>query len=176
MKADLSKHARRVTALFAIAALVLAGCTKEEPPKTDVDELPAKYRSTGIDPALPIVQDSAVKAYGPDTVTVDGPAATRFSYLLRLSERSVPAGTGDPGKVRAYFVMEGKLEQGGFTAGLLRAEQWFQPVNVAEPGPFRVVIAIREPGAYSPLIANNVADAGSLNRFTISTLKWVQVE
>lgn len=140
------------------------------------DALPAKYERTGIDSARPLFQDPAVRAYGPDTVTVDGPAATRFSYLLRLPEGSVAPGTGDAGKVRAYLVVEGNLEQGGFTAGLLRAEQWFQPVNVTHPGPFRVVFAVREPGLYSPLIANNVTAAGNLNRFTITTLRWVLAE
>jgi hypothetical protein len=145
-------------------------------PPAPADALPAQSWSAGIEPFAPVFRDSAVKGSLKDEIPVDGPAATRFSYLLQLPQFSVAAGAVDAKGARAYLIVEGNLEQGGFTVGLLRADQWVHPTNVTAVGPFRVAIPVREPGVYSPLIANNVARDGDPNRFRIVTLRWVRAE
>lgn len=96
---------------------------------------------------------------------VKGQAESPFSYLLTQTLHSMP-GTS--------LVVQGELDTGGLTIGLLSQQQWAGQVNIVEKGLFHVVLQIPEAGADTLVFANCFYDASLYNHFRITRIGWVE--
>lgn len=89
----------------------------------------------------------------------------RFAYLVRFKPRPLVAGQ--------RLMVEGHLERGGISIGLLRDGQWAVQLPITEPGPFVAAIAPPDSGDYALIVANNLKGTSSDNRFELTRLGWL---
>jgi hypothetical protein len=99
-----------------------------------------------------------------ETWTARGKGEGQYSYLARWPETAVDA--------PERLVVKGVLRQGGLTIGLLKNDQWALVRNVTTPGPFELVIPVREGGRYAPLVANCLPKNSLENDFAITSFGW----
>ena len=82
-----------------------------------------------------------------DGWSLRGVPSAPFVYLVQYQPR--------PADARSVFVVEGRLQRGGLTLGLIRDGRWTTYINVVEPGPFSIAIQPTEAGDYRATIAND---------------------
>jgi hypothetical protein len=109
-----------------------------------VDDMPLWMPT---DPGTPLYLAQELRRTGIG-MSVNGPVAGKYSYLLSLGERSRMKG--------AYFFATGVVDKGGFTIGLQRRDHWVGYVNIDRPGPFAVVVVAPDSAPYSLVLANCV--------------------
>jgi hypothetical protein len=100
--------------------------------------------------------------------TIDGPAKGRYSYLLRYGAQPLQAGT--------FFIASGIVEEGGFTIGLQKNNQWVGVVNVTREGPFIAVMQVQATDRYELVIANCIESSwwGTMRRHWVQgALGWI---
>lgn len=86
-----------------------------------------------------------------------------FGYALVI-ERSVQA--------NALAVVSGEVSHGGITVGLQQEGRWLTTLNVTEPGPFVVALAVPTSGNVQLIVANCLIGGGHWNAFRIDTIGW----
>lgn len=99
-----------------------------------------------------------------DKWSYEGNVDTRFSYLVQTRPQKLPKGR--------FVVVHGFVDKGGLTIGLQRDNVWAAIVNVTAPGEFYAAIEAPEPGLFSLVVANNVANDGSRNDVRIESTRW----
>jgi hypothetical protein len=87
-----------------------------------------------------------------------------YMYLARFKPRSLEAGD--------QLIVEGTLHAGGLMVGILRDDRWLMQQPVVVPGRFTVVLTIPSHGPGALVIANNLRDGASTNRFDITRAGW----
>ena len=99
------------------------------------------------------------------SVSVDGLAEASGSYLVSWQPQ--------PFSPSRLLMVDGQLERGGLTVGLVDASGWAASVEVEEPGQFRAVIQAPRTGQYQVVVSNHLRDGALRNRFTISRIAIV---
>jgi len=125
-----------------------------------------------------------VSKYGPALIGDPPPGANFMSWngtyengSLRISGE--PVGKTDwivsypmTAKAGYAFEVEGVLELGGLTIGLVRKEGgWFQRQNIARPGPFKVMF-YPPPGTYLGVVANNLGPTQRETKARLTKIGW----
>lgn len=113
---------------------------------------PPKLPWPPVDTMTPLVINEQVFAEG-SVVTprgagwrIHGRPQSAYGYLVWFQNTPVAAG--------ATFVVEGSLDKGRLTVGLLKDNRWAGTVNVVARGPFVASVAVPEAGEYSLVVAN----------------------
>jgi hypothetical protein len=130
------------------------------PPGRHVDRATMTAAIELIAPDEAVLRAAGVRSSGRGALAVDGVAASGpYDYLLRL--KSQPLQAGD------QFIVEGRLNAGGLSIGVLRDSQWIALVSIERPGPFLAVVEVPSSGDGSLVFANNLISGGLDNHFDI---------
>ena len=96
------------------------------------------------------------------SLAVNGRADSAASYLV--------AWKAAPFDAASVVVIEGRIDRGGLTLGLVDATGWVSKVDIATAGAFRAAIQPPAGGAYQLVIANNLRDGSLKTRFDVSRI------
>jgi hypothetical protein len=168
--AEATAAARRFAAERLDAAMMFAASRDTlngaplltDPPKQSVADLP---RRSVAAVRRPVHLAKGVKWHR-TRLTMRGPVDGPYSALLW--SRPVSLRSGD----RVFA--EGRVYRGGVTIGLVKNDGWVGKVNVDEPGAFTAIVAAREPGAHSLVVANCVKGGESENAIVIRRFGWIR--
>jgi len=96
----------------------------------------------------PIVQDDS----SPGWSIIGTPPGPHWPVLQFAAETRTPDDR---------FVVEGEVERGGITLGLVRGDTWMEggTLTIATPGRFRAVLAPATPGVFGVLFVNGLDDS-----------------
>jgi hypothetical protein len=123
------------------------------------------YATFQKDPCLSPVSDRSLSTLA-GTLFVDVNIAHVDTDLLITKERLLRKGT--------YFIAQGMMYTGGVTFGLVKDGQTAGYINVANRGPFTVIIEVPEDGMYSLGLANYLDLYTSLeNNLILNKIGWV---
>jgi glycosyltransferase involved in cell wall biosynthesis len=93
---------------------------------------------------------------------VKGEFRQRFSYLIALPIRKIENST--------VLVVEGIIESGGVTVGVVQSGQWTKQEHFNKPGPFKAKLQLGE-GRYEAILANYLLDK-NFNDVRIMRMAW----
>ncbi len=88
-----------------------------------------------------------------------------FLYLFEM--QPVPLEEG------RLALVEGFIEKGGISFGLVSGGQWIAQVGVTRPGEFIIVVQVPTTGTHSLILANNLHGASLENDVTIRRVGWL---
>lgn len=94
---------------------------------------------------IPGPSEGIVKAEQ-DEWTIHGRPATEYAYLLQFRPQEAAAGS--------KVVLEGEIQSGAMSVGLLKDDRWAGMVNVVTLGPFVATIAVEQSGTYQLVVAD----------------------
>lgn len=101
-----------------------------------------------------------------DGLTVTGPAAGRYTYLVTFQ----PVRIDSPREL----IIEGEIIRGGILFGVTRDGAWHRQMTIRRPGAFRSSITVDEPGVYTVIISNHLVRGPMANEATIHAIGWSQ--
>jgi hypothetical protein len=93
-------------------------------------------------------------------IAVDERPARRTAEVLRLAPVTLTA--------RGALLVQGRIESGGVTLGLVRDGDWYCRVAVTEPGRFVAIVPVSAAGRYEPAIAHDAPKDRWRDRFVIA--------
>jgi hypothetical protein len=93
-----------------------------------------------------------------------GAATGPYGYLLTTAGERVRAGD--------QLVVEGVMRGGGLSVGLIRSDQWLVQTSVVAEGRFLAVVEVPSDGTVNVVIANNLSNGATANRFDIIRAGW----
>jgi hypothetical protein len=102
----------------------------------------------------------------PEGIVMDGVAESESSYLLEWYPIDVER--------RGALVLNGRLDEGGFSVGLLEQGRWHSQVGIRTPGDFVAVLPVDTGGSYVPLLTNSMPPGRRRSRFTITSVHFVE--
>jgi hypothetical protein len=113
-----------------------------------------------ITPDGAVLRNASVQSSGRGRLAVDGVAsAGPYEYLLALKPQPLRAGD--------QFIVEGRLNAGGLSIGVVRDARWIAMVSIVRPGPFLAVVEVPSNGDGSLVFANDLISGGLDNHFEI---------
>jgi hypothetical protein len=99
------------------------------------------------------------------TVHVDGFADAAGSYLVAWRATTFDADS--------VVIVEGRIDRGGLTAGLVDAAGWVTKIDIGRPGLFRAALQPPRAGAYQLVIANYLRGGSRKTRADITRIAVV---
>jgi hypothetical protein len=91
---------------------------------------------------------------------MDAVARDRSTYLVGFKPIDIQA--------PAALLVQGRLDAGGLSFGVLKDQRWYRQVVVRERGEFVAVVNLPDAGTYAPLITNGATQDGERTRFVLS--------
>jgi hypothetical protein len=113
-------------------------------------------RSPTLDTSAPVWRNAGVGGVGGT-----GP------YLYLFEMKASPRKTGD------LALVQGRIERGGISFGLVKDGQWIEQAGVLERGEFTAVVRAPADGNYSLVLANNLPGSSLVNDLQITRAGWV---
>lgn len=116
--------------------------------------------------AAPVEYQGTIATVAADgSITVDGLAESAASYVV--------AWRAAPFDASSVVVVEGRLERGGITVGLVDGTGWVSEVEIDAAGAFRAAVQAPAAGAYQLVIANHRHDGALKIHFDVSRIAVV---
>lgn len=91
-----------------------------------------------------------------------------FLYLFEMRPRLLTAGS--------LALVQGTIERGGVSFGLVKDGQWLEQAHVLSAGEFTAVVRVPADGEYSLVLANNLRGPSLRNDLVIHRVGWVKVQ
>ena len=91
-----------------------------------------------------------------------------FLYLFEMQPRTLRAGS--------LALVQGNIERGGISFGLVKDGQWVEQAAVLSTGEFTAVVRVPADGEYSLVLANNLPGSSLRNDLVIHRVGWVKAE
>jgi hypothetical protein len=111
-------------------------------------------------------RSAVAAAYTPEarvsdtSIEMDAVARDRSTYLVGFKPIDIQA--------PAALLVQGRLDAGGLSFGVLKDQRWYRQVVVRERGEFVAVVNLPDAGTYAPLITNGATQDGERTRFVLS--------
>jgi hypothetical protein len=91
-----------------------------------------------------------------------------FLYLFEMRPRTLKAGS--------LALVQGHIERGGISFGLVKDGRWLEQAGVVSRGEFTAVVRVPADGEYSLVLANNLPGSSLRNDLVIHRVGWVKTE
>ena len=106
-------------------------------------------------------------------ITISGKPPYPYNYLVEFGTQHISI--SDFAHHAYYFLVEGEIQSGGLSVGLIKDQAWSPIINIPGKGKFKVIIKLDAPGQYQPILANYLLP-GMNNETSITKAGWITQE